>query len=180
MKITLSFALLASLVAVGSASSVADILANINDIIGQVTTLRDTVAALPDKGGSLLRALPLHSGASSVVAAMTKGITDFNGLPGPLSMADGTKILNALQGVEPIIDEASKAIAAKQNTFREVPLVGNLVNPVAQYHLMSVKATGAKLTDAFLSVAPESQKDRAKALKTLSDAAIDHAIAAFT
>ena len=53
MKITLSVTLLASLVAFSFASSVADVLADMEDGLNQVAALHKTIAALPDTGGSL-------------------------------------------------------------------------------------------------------------------------------
>lgn len=56
MKITLSLPLLASLVAFASASSLANVLADIEDGLNEITALHKIVAALPDTGGSLLSA----------------------------------------------------------------------------------------------------------------------------
>jgi len=98
MKIILSFALLASLVAFTFASSVADVLVDIQDVFNQLTAHHKTIAALPDTGGSLLSAFvrlvyvisttllliicsymqALHSGGHSVVAALNKGTADIN------------------------------------------------------------------------------------------------------
>ncbi|KDR68842.1 hypothetical protein GALMADRAFT_1353220 [Galerina marginata CBS 339.88] len=180
MKLTLTFTLLTSLVAVAFAS-VADTVNNIENIKTQILTLHNTVAALPDTGGSLLSAMSLHSGASNVVAATKKGIADFNGLPKPLSEADGDQILAAYQGVEPGISDVSSTIVAKRDTFRSVPLVGSLVNPVAQYYFITTRAFGSQLLDAFTAAgASDAQLDRAKSLKTFTEAAIDRAIAAYS
>jgi len=98
MKIILSFTLLASLVAVAFASSVADVLVDIQDVFNQLTAHHKTIAALPDTGGSLLSAFvrlvhvipmtllllillytqPLHSVGHSVVAALNKVTADVN------------------------------------------------------------------------------------------------------
>ncbi|KDR68850.1 hypothetical protein GALMADRAFT_145886 [Galerina marginata CBS 339.88] len=180
MKFTLTFTLLTSLVAVAFAS-VADTVNNIENIKNQILALHKTVAALPDTGGSLLSAIPLHTGASNVLAATKKGIADFSGLPKPLSEADGNQILAAFQDVEPVVTDISNTIVAKRDTFRSVPLVGNLVNPVAQYHFITTRAFGAKLVDAFAAAgASDAQLDRAKTLKTFGEAAIDRAIVAYS
>jgi len=97
MKIILSFTLLASLITVAFAASVADVLADIQDVFNQLTTHHKTIAALPDTGGSLLSAfvrlvhiiptLPLiiplyiqalHTGGRSVVTSLNKGTADVN------------------------------------------------------------------------------------------------------
>jgi len=98
MKITLSVTLLASLVAFAFASSLADVLADIENGLNQVTALHKTIAALPDKGGSLLSAFvrlvhvvpvdlplmlplsmqPLISGGISIVTALNKKTTGVN------------------------------------------------------------------------------------------------------
>jgi len=51
MKIVLSFTLLASLVAVAFASSVADVLVDIQDVFNLLTAHHKSIAALPDTGG---------------------------------------------------------------------------------------------------------------------------------
>jgi len=48
--------------------------------------------------------------------------------------------------------DISKAIVAKRDTFRTVPLVGDLVNPVAQYHLTNIKVSGSRFSDALMAV----------------------------
>ena len=98
MKITLSVTLLASFVSFAFASSLADVLADIEDGLNQVSALHKIIAALPDTGGSLLNAYvrvvhviavelplmlplsmqPIHSGGISVVTALNKGATDVN------------------------------------------------------------------------------------------------------
>jgi len=121
------------------------------------------------------------------------------GLPKPLSEADADKIMAAIEGVEPLILDCASVIIAKRDTFRAVPVVGDLVNLVAQYHLMNLKASGSKLADACLATAPvrpfvihlhvfrklihlsqDDHVDRLKSLKVLSDAAIDRAIVAYS
>jgi len=98
MKIILSFTVLVSIVAVTFASSVADVLVDIQDVFNQLTAHHKTIAALPDTGGSLLSAFvrlvhvilmtlllrillymqALHSGGHSVVTALNKGTADVN------------------------------------------------------------------------------------------------------
>jgi len=98
MKITLSVTLLASLVAFAFASSLDDVLVDMQDGLNQVAALHKTIAALPDTGGSLLSAFvrpvhvipmdlllmlplsmqPIHSGGTSIVTALKKGTTDVN------------------------------------------------------------------------------------------------------
>jgi len=76
------------------------------------------------------------------------------GLPKPLSQADADKIMVAIESVEPLILDCASVIIAKRDTFRAVPMVGDLVNLVAQYHLMNLKASGSKLADACFAAAP--------------------------
>jgi hypothetical protein len=105
----------------------------------------------------------------------------------------------AVEGVEPLILDCASVIIAKRDTFRAVPIVGDLVNLVAQYHLMNLKTSGFKLADACLATLPvrlfvihprvfqelihlfqDDHVDRLKSLKVLSDAAIDRAITAYS
>ena len=96
MKITLTFTLLTSLVAIAFASSVAYVLADIQDGVNQISAHHNTIAILPDTGRSFLSAfvrlipmtLPLiiplymqtlHSGGGSIIAALNKGTTVTNG-----------------------------------------------------------------------------------------------------
>jgi hypothetical protein len=98
MKIILSFTLVTSLIAVAFASSVADVLTDIQDLFNQLTDHHKTIATLPDTGGSLLSAFvhlvhiipmtllliiplytqTLHSGGRSVVTCLNKGTADVN------------------------------------------------------------------------------------------------------
>jgi len=98
---------------------------------------------------------------------------------------------------EPLILDCASVIIAKRDTFRAVPMVGDLVNPVAQYHLMNLKTSRSKFVDACITAtsvrqfvihpsyfeslyicSKDDHVDRLKSLKTRSNAATDRALAA--
>jgi len=121
------------------------------------------------------------------------------GIPKPLSKADADKIMVAVGSVEPLIFDCADVLIAKRDTFRGIPMAGDLINLVAQYHLMNLKASGSKLADGCFAAASVRQfvihphifrelihwfqddhVDRIKSLKERSDAAIDRALAAYS
>lgn len=75
-------------------------------------------------------------------------------VPTPVSVADGTSILNAITGIQPIIEDSLTAIVAKKAAFQALP-VGGIPDLVKQ-DLANLSSSTTALENALIASAPVS------------------------
>jgi len=178
MKVQTVFAVLASLVTATFASTVADVLADISTIASQTSTLDKAITAFPATGGSLLNALAIHTDSTNLVTSINKGTTDVNGVPKPVSEADGASILSAVQGFEPSILDSLTQIVIKKPAFQNLPLGG--IPALVKQDLINLNASTFAFEAALIASAPADLVPTATSVKAAVDAAFASAIAAYS
>ncbi|KAL0958505.1 hypothetical protein HGRIS_000647 [Hohenbuehelia grisea] len=156
--------------------TVAQVEADLADISSRVTTLDNNINAFPNSGGSLAAALGIHTAATNLATALDKGTTDVNATPA-FSEADGKTILNTVQGFEPSILDALKAIVAKKPAFDALPLGG--VSGLVKQDLGNLKTSTDNLGSALIAKSPADLVSQATTIKNNIDAGFVPAQAAY-
>ncbi|PPQ81568.1 hypothetical protein CVT25_013411 [Psilocybe cyanescens] len=179
MKFQSGFIVLASLVSVAFASTVADVEADIATITSQTKSLDQAIIAFPNSGGSLINALAIHTDAVNLGSAIDKGTTDVNGVtPKPIAEADGKTILSAVQTLQPIIIDTVTQIVAKKAAFQALPIGG--IPALVKQDLVNLNASTSKFEAALIASAPADLVSAATAIKSAVDAALASGIAAYS
>ncbi|XP_006464073.1 hypothetical protein AGABI2DRAFT_194662 [Agaricus bisporus var. bisporus H97] len=169
-----SFAYLLSAVAVVLAQSAQDVLSNLATLRTQLTTLDGAINGFPDTGGSLTQALP--SIPTHSMYNRPPMIPPPLPVP-PFSEGEGQSVIDAVNGLVPIIEDALVGIVAKKPAFDALPL-GGISNLVRQ-DLSGLSSSTSSLEDALIALAPADLVDESIALKNEVDAAFATAIAAY-
>jgi hypothetical protein len=176
MKFQTTFAVLASLVVVTFASTIAEVEADVQTIATQTTTLNNAITSFTTTSG-LLAALDIHSDAVNLVTAINQGTSDVTGAPQPFSETDGGNILTAVQAFEPTILSALSGIVAKKPDFEALPLGG--VPALVLQDLINLNASTVSFGSALIVAAPADLVATATAIKAAVVAAFATAIAAY-
>ncbi|KAF5383130.1 hypothetical protein D9615_004816 [Tricholomella constricta] len=169
---------LASLVATSFATTVDDILNDISVISTKLNSLDDAITAFPVTGGSLAKALAIHSNAVSLGTSIDKATTDTLAVdPNPVSEADAGALIAAFEVLEPVIKHALVGIVDRRPAFTALPIGG--IPALVKQDLNNLSASTIALEDALVSVTPESAVPEAVELRNRIDAAFATAIAAY-
>ncbi|KXN86818.1 hypothetical protein AN958_09554 [Leucoagaricus sp. SymC.cos] len=168
---------LASAISVAFGATVADVLTDLAAVKDQVANLDNAINAFPTSGGSLTQALAIHTDATSTGSAVDKTTSDANTVATPVAESDGQSILDAITGIEPIIEDALIAIVAKKPALQALPIGG--IPALVKQDLSSLNASTTALEIALISKAPADLVGPANAVKTKIDGAFATAIAAY-
>ncbi|KAJ3576364.1 hypothetical protein NP233_g456 [Leucocoprinus birnbaumii] len=172
-----SLVVLASAVATAWGATVADVLTDLGNVKTQVTTLDNAINGFPNSGGTLTQALAIHTDATNTNSAVQATTSDANTVPTPVSESDGQSILTAIQGIEPIIEDALTAIVAKKAAFQALP-VGGIPALVAS-DLSTLNASTNALENVLIAKAPADLQATAQAISGRINSAFATAIAAY-
>ncbi|KAG5634967.1 hypothetical protein DXG03_005595 [Asterophora parasitica] len=181
---------LASLVISSFASTAADVKADIVGISAKLTILDNATYAIPLSGGTLPQFLAFYSSLLTVIPAWNKGAADIGNVsPNPLSLVDARAILECVDAVDTIPRILDSIVARKKifgipdgvvtqkNIFstRHIPTI-----PLIKMELVNLKAATQNFQIALIQVVPTSLVPEATAIKTITDAAFDAAIAFYS
>jgi len=156
--------------------TVAQVEADIATINTDVNSLNTAINGFPATGGTLAEALAIHTDATNLETAITKGTTDVQNT-GAVSEADGTTILKSVQAIQPTIISALNGIVAKKAAFQALPLGG--VPALVKADLNTLNTDTSAFEAALIAAAPADLVANATAIKTAIDAAFSNAIAAY-
>ncbi|KAF9445147.1 hypothetical protein P691DRAFT_735440 [Macrolepiota fuliginosa MF-IS2] len=174
-----SFLYLASVLAVSLASTPQTVLSDLTALQSSITTLDNAINAFPNTGGSLVAALAIHTDAQNTETALGQTTTDAQALsPSPVSVADGTSIINEVNVIRPIIEDALTAIVAKKPAFDALPLGG--VSALVLQDLQALSADTQTLATALIAATPASLQSQANSLANEIESAFATAIAAYS
>ncbi|KAF8189495.1 hydrophobic surface binding protein [Mycena galopus ATCC 62051] len=170
-----------SVAAVGLALSLkrdpATVESDIATISAQVTALDNAIEAFPLTGGSLVNALAIHTDATTLVTTLQKAVTDVDATS-PLSEADGTTILSAVEAFEPVILDALTDIVVKKPAFAALPIGG--LPALILVDLQNLKTATVAFANGLITIAPADLVAEATQLSANITAAFTPAIAAYS
>ncbi|KAF5324149.1 hypothetical protein D9619_011307 [Psilocybe cf. subviscida] len=181
MRLASIFAVLACSV-VARASTVANVLADIAQINHDWTVYDNKIVAFPNSGGTLSAALAIHTAAGTIVTDTNTGTTDTNNVtPLPVSAADATSILSAVNTLKPVIISALTDIVAKKPGFVALPVGG--LPALIKSDLTNLQTATLAFEAALIAKAPASPASllvSATALTSSINAALATALAAYS
>ncbi|KAF9558558.1 hydrophobic surface binding protein [Agrocybe pediades] len=178
MKFRSSLVVLASLVSAALSATVADVIADTRNISTQVTNLDNAANAFPNTGGSLVAALAIHTDTVNLGSAFDKGITDIiSASPKPFSEADGTTLLDIVEGFEPILLDALKVLIAKKAAFQALPIGG--IPALIKQDLINLNASANTFENQLIASLPTDLVAAAEAIKADLGTIFVNAIAAY-
>ncbi|KJA21575.1 hypothetical protein HYPSUDRAFT_187330 [Hypholoma sublateritium FD-334 SS-4] len=179
IKSTFVFLLFATSLSVATPHkrTVAKVEADIATISSSVKNLDDLITAYPATGGTLLGALNIHTAAVSLISSLVTGTSDVTST-GPVSVADGTTIFNAVQAIAPTIGDALTGIVAKKSSFAALPIGG--IPALILQDLTLLRGNTTAFSNALIANAPESLVAEDTTLKNNILAAFVPAIAAYS
>ncbi|KAF5324156.1 hypothetical protein D9619_011308 [Psilocybe cf. subviscida] len=157
MKLTSALAMLACTF-VTQASTVSDVLTDVNNVNTAHTLFNAQINAFPFSGGSLTAALNLA--------------------PLPVSVTDATSILNTFNNLKPVIITALTDIVAKKSGFASLPIGG--FPEVIKSDLTNLSAASQAFEAALIAKTPSILLASASALTSSINAAFATAIAAYS
>ncbi|KAF5324165.1 hypothetical protein D9619_011329 [Psilocybe cf. subviscida] len=177
MKFTSTFALVACAVA-AQASTVAQVLTDIGAINAGVTSLNNKVLAFPLTGGTLANALAIHNAAGALVSTINTATIDTTSItPLPLSLDDGTSIIDAVDALKPTILSALTGIVTVKPAFAALPVGG--IPALVKSDLSNLSAATTAFEDALIASAPAEILSRANDIQSTINAAFATAISAY-
>jgi len=158
---------------------VATVRADIATISTQVNSLRDSVAAFPDSGGSLIEVLAINVAAGNLILAINTATIDTKAVTAAVSGDDANKILADLTNLKPTILDALRLLVAKK------PAVASLYNVIdvpalAVHALKALQTAVSALEAALIASAPADFKNKSQPLIDEVDTAFATAIQAFS
>ncbi|KAF5350639.1 hypothetical protein D9756_008485 [Leucocoprinus leucothites] len=128
------------------------------------------------------RSQAIHSTAVSTVTTLNATAGDAQTVPIPISVEDGTRVLDAIDGMKSSVEAALVALTGKRNSFlgflNFIPGLANL-NPVRQ-DLINLNSSTVTLGNILFSMAPTELQPRASATRSEIFNAFATAIAAFS
>ncbi|KAG7446292.1 hydrophobic surface binding protein [Guyanagaster necrorhizus] len=163
--------------AIPTKRTVAQVEADIADIVTQVDALDSSINAFPATGGSLLAALAIHSSATTLISTLQTATTDTTATDA-FSEDDGATILASVEAFEPTILDALTAIVAKEPAFEALPIGG--IPALVLQDLQGLNSATGAFSDALIAKSPADLVDQADEIKTTIGNGFDTAIAAYS
>ncbi|KAF8881767.1 hypothetical protein BD779DRAFT_1473244 [Infundibulicybe gibba] len=96
-----------------------------NDIAqtaARLTALHDSLTAIPSTGGTLFRALTVHSASVTVTSNFTQTATDISALPTGLSESDGSIVSQEVLAMGPPLIDILTSFTTKRPSFFALPI----------------------------------------------------------
>ncbi|KAF8221601.1 hypothetical protein L208DRAFT_672132 [Tricholoma matsutake] len=158
----------------GSASTPADVKADVTAIVGKVMNLDNVITQLPMKGATVDQFTAIQRSGQDLAVSLQKCTVDVKNLKSALSEADGNAILSSVKTSAPFIEHSLNTFIEKQAAFAAVGLSSD-----AKEGLVHLNTHSDSFGTALIEKAPVDLKGVARELKQKLDADFSKAIAAF-
>jgi len=152
---------------------------SISLISGNLTVLTNDLNALSTSNPTLAEALAINSASANLANALGAGTTAATA-NGPLSVADGTTILNEVSALAPTIESDLTEIVNKKPAFTTLNNEIKGILALVLEDLQSLNSTTITFSNALIAIAPSSLLPNATSLKNAIVSAFDTAIAAYS
>ncbi|KAF8062188.1 hypothetical protein FPV67DRAFT_1672671 [Lyophyllum atratum] len=172
------------------AAKVEDVVNDLTGIQAELNTLDAAIQKFPVTNGNLFDALPIHLSVLRILPLVSNCITHTATVPMPITLADGQKILTAVEDIVPFMVRDLGGVVARKDAFTRLDIIGGLtlaflpfvgkvpINLVRQ-DIRNLKTAVSTLQIAFLAASPPEILPRASALSAEVDDAFADAIAQY-
>ncbi|KAJ3567600.1 hypothetical protein NP233_g6264 [Leucocoprinus birnbaumii] len=175
---------LTSIATLALAANVDDALPDLELVATQGASLQSAITAFPSMAGiaDLSAALSIHATAISVITTLNETKVNAQTVPTPVSLADGTQVLDTIDGMKPTVEGAFAAAINKKDSFKG--LFGDFPGPTAfdllRQGLLNINSSAVALGDLLGSIVPSEIRAEAFAIGAEISGALTQAIAVYS
>ncbi|KAF5350640.1 hypothetical protein D9756_008486 [Leucocoprinus leucothites] len=150
------------------AATVEDVLKDFQEMETQGTALRDAIRDFPETGGTLITALAIHNNTVELQNQI---------VPLPISLEDGTKVIDAIGHLKPLLDEAMRLMVEKKTAFEQLSIG---VPSIIKFDLTTLHDSVVALENALIAASPAELLETAQTIKAEIEAIFENAIVAYS
>ncbi|KAJ3567599.1 hypothetical protein NP233_g6263 [Leucocoprinus birnbaumii] len=158
-------------------ATVEDVLKDFQEMETHGMAMRDKIRNFPETGGTLMEALGIHNDVFQLQTFVTKTEGNVKAVPLPIALEDGNRVMEAVNRLKVVLEEALKLIVEKKATFEQLSFG---IPSIIHFDLTSLHDSVVPLEDALLAVSPPELLEAAQAAKTDIEAFFSEAIAAYS